>query len=53
VQSDRLVALRDAKTGLYGSPPAYYDQNLALFSLAWSEDRYRLAGDGKLVVPWK
>jgi endoglucanase len=53
VQSDRLLALRDPKTGLYGAAPAYYDQNLVLFSTGWSEERFRFANDGKLRVQWK
>ncbi len=53
VQSDRLRALRDPSSGLYGEPPTYYDQNLALFSTGWSERRYRFEPDGRLVVRWK
>jgi endoglucanase len=53
VQSDRLAALRDPSSGLYGASQAYYDQNLALFSTGWSEQRYRFESDGKLDVKWK
>jgi endoglucanase len=52
-QSDRLVALRDDKTGLYGREPAYYDQNLVLFSVGWTEQRFRFESDGKLRLKWK
>ncbi len=38
--------------GLYGSPPAYYDQNLILFGLGFVEGRYRFAPDGRLVPRW-
>jgi len=38
---------------LYGASQAYYDQNLALFSTGWSEQRYRFESDGKLDVKWK
>jgi endoglucanase len=37
--------------GLYGKPPAYYDQNLALFALGMIEGRYRFAPDGRLLLP--
>jgi endoglucanase len=53
VQSARLVALHDPSSGLYGAAPAYYDQNLALFSTGWSEQRYRFESDGRLNVKWK
>ncbi len=52
-QQDRLTATRDASTGLYGHTAEYYDQNLALFSTAWSEKRFRFDRDGKLKVQWK
>lgn len=52
-QTDRMAALKDPSTGLYGREAAYYDQNLALFATGWSEHRYRFARDGKLIVPWK
>ncbi len=53
VQKERLKALRDPSTSLYGHPVEYYDQNLALFSTAWLEQRYRFERDGKLHVAWK
>jgi endoglucanase len=43
-------ALRD---GLYGAPPAYYDQNLALFALGFAQGRYRFEADGKLTPAWE
>jgi len=52
-QEDRLIATRDTQSGLYGHSAAYYDQNLALFSTAWSEQRYRFDRDGKLHLEWK
>ncbi len=48
-----LRAEIDPATGLLGSPPRYYDQNLALFGLGWQEQRFRFAPDGMLRVPWK
>ena len=53
VQKERLKALLDPSTSLYGHPVEYYDQNLALFSTAWSEQRYRFERDGKLHVRWQ
>jgi len=40
-------------TGLLGNPPAYYEQNLALFGLGWQEHRFWFAPDGTLRVQWK
>ena len=37
--------------GLYGDPPSYYDQNLLLFGLGFTDGRYRFAADGSL-EPW-
>lgn len=53
MQEDRLVAARDAATGLSSNPSKYYDENLALFSTAWSEKRYRFGAAGELHVNWK
>jgi endoglucanase len=53
LQQSRLIAARDPDTGLYGHPGEYYDENLALFSTGWSEQRYRFERDGKLRVKWK
>ena len=48
----RLAALLDPRTGLYGSHPSYYDQNLALFGEGWQQQRYRFSSDGQLLLPW-
>ena len=53
IQADRLVATRDAVSGLYGRGGDYYDQNLALFSTAFVEGRYRFERDGTLHLKWK
>jgi len=53
LQQDRLIASQDPATGLYGHPGEYYDENLALFSTGWTEQRYRFDRDGKLHVKWK
>ncbi|BDG08352.1 cellulose synthase complex periplasmic endoglucanase BcsZ [Anaeromyxobacter paludicola] len=42
-------ALRD---GLYGTPPAYYDQNLALFGQGFAEGRYAFDAEGRLAPAW-
>lgn len=39
--------------GLYGNPPAYYDQNLVLFAQGFLESRYRFAADGSLAPAWE
>jgi endoglucanase len=52
-QMDRLAATRNPALGLYGKSPVYYDQNLALFSTGWVEQRYRFDRDGRLKVKWR
>ncbi len=52
-QQDRMTAAKDPATGLYGRPGEYYDENLALFSTGWSEQRFRFDRDGRLHVKWK
>ena len=52
-QLDGLIATRDAGSGLFGHGQEYYDQNLALFSTGFVEQRYRFGRDGRLVVKWK
>jgi endoglucanase len=53
LQMDRLAATRTPALGLYGQNAEYYDQNLALFSTGWSEQRYRFDRDGNLRVKWR
>jgi endo-1,4-beta-D-glucanase Y len=52
-QQARLEAGRNPSTGLYGRPPAYYDQNLVMFAKGWEERRFRFDRDGELKVTWK
>ena len=52
-QSDRLGAVKDDATGLYGRDATYYDQNLALFATGWSDQHFHFDRDGKLKVKWK
>ena len=51
-QTMRLKLALSAQSGLYGNPPQYYDQNLAMFSLGYTEHRYRILSNGNLEVPW-
>jgi endoglucanase len=53
LQQDRLIASQDSSSGLYGHPGEYYDENLALFSTAFVEQRYRFDGAGRLHLKWK
>ena len=53
MQMDRLTASLDPATGFYGHPAQYYDQNLALFSTGWIEQRFRFERDGRLKLKWK
>jgi endoglucanase len=52
-QQDRVAALKEPKTGLYGAGSTYYDQNLVLFSTGFVEHRYQFDRDGGLKVAWK
>lgn len=52
-QADRLTAELDSATRLYGHPPAYFDQNLAMFAQGWQEHLFRFESDGELRVAWK
>jgi len=47
----RLRAVR--VDGLYGEPPAYYDQNLALFAEGFVGGRFGFRSDGSLKVEWE
>lgn len=52
-QENRLQAELDPGTRLYGHPPAYYDQNLAMFAEGWQTHLFRFDRDGELRVKWK
>ena len=47
-QLSRVESALDAKTGLYGRPARYDDQNLALFALGWRERRFWFDSSGGL-----
>ena len=53
LQKDRLTVTQDQASGLYGHGKVYYDQNLALFGMGWSEQRIHFERDGRLRVKWK
>jgi endo-1,4-beta-D-glucanase Y len=40
------------KTGLYGNPAKYYDQNLALFGLGFEQQQFSFDSDGELKLKW-
>lgn len=40
------------KTGLYGNPAKYYDQNLALFGLGFEQQQFSFASNGELKLKW-
>jgi endo-1,4-beta-D-glucanase Y len=52
-QNARLSTELDSKSGLYGKPPRYYDQNLALFALGWKEHRFWFDSQANLRLAWK
>lgn len=52
-QDSRLRSQFDSKTGLYGIPAKYYDQNLALFAVGFMERRFWFNSQGALQLSWK
>jgi endo-1,4-beta-D-glucanase Y len=52
-QQKRLNAAWSARSSLYGEPPRYYDQNLAMFALGFTEHRYHIQNNGDLEVSWQ
>jgi endoglucanase len=52
-QQKRLNAAWSSRSGLYGEPARYYDQNLAMFALGYTEHRYRMQNNGDLEVSWQ
>ncbi|MGH9588269.1 MAG: cellulose synthase complex periplasmic endoglucanase BcsZ [Acidobacteriaceae bacterium] len=41
------------QTGLIGTPPLYYDQNLALFGLGFEQGEFSFDSEGALQLRWK
>jgi endoglucanase len=52
-QMSRVQSGFKAQTGLLGAPPRYYDQNLALFGLGFSERQFWFDSDGALKLHWE
>lgn len=52
-QNARLRSSFHSDTGLYGEPAKYYDQNLALFALGFTERRFWFNSQGALQLSWK
>lgn len=52
-QQAHLDAAVNSNTKLYGEPPAYYDQNLAMFGEGWMQHRFGFTRNGDLWVKWK
>jgi endo-1,4-beta-D-glucanase Y len=52
-QQKRLDAALSPRTGLYGNPPRYYDQNLAMFSVGYTTHKYRIQSNGDVEVLWR
>jgi endoglucanase len=53
LQLSRLEIARKNRSGLYGNPPRYYDQNLALFGTGWMDNLFRFTPEGALEVRWR
>ena len=51
-QMSRLKSAANAETGLYGTPPKYDDQNLALFALGAKERQFWFDANGALKTRW-
>lgn len=51
-QMNRVRSQFDSKTGLYGNPARYYDQNLLLFALGSVEHRFWFGSKGELQTSW-
>jgi endoglucanase len=52
-QQVRLQGEFNSSTGLYGKDPFYFDQNLALFGVGYTDQVFRFDQDGNLRVRWK
>jgi endo-1,4-beta-D-glucanase Y len=52
-QMSRVQSAFNQQVGLFGSPPNYYDQNLALFGLGFSQQQFWFDPGGALKLKWK
>ena len=51
-QMSRVQSEFNSKTGLYGNPAKYYDQNLVLFALGWKSRQFWFDSQGRLNMQW-
>lgn len=51
-QMSRVQSGLNPKTGLYGNPAKYYDQNLALFGLGFEQQQFSFDSTGELKLKW-
>jgi endo-1,4-beta-D-glucanase Y len=51
-QAARVTTQFDPATNLYGRPPTYYDENLALFALGGSQHMFAFGRYGELQLKW-
>jgi endoglucanase len=51
-QMSRVQAQLNSKSGLYGNPARYYDQNLLLFGLGWKMRQFWFDAQGQLQTSW-
>jgi len=51
-QASRVQSEFNSKTGLYGTPARYYDQNLILFALGWKTRQFCFDSRGALQTAW-
>jgi endoglucanase len=52
-QVARVQAGFNSKSGLYGTPAKYYDQNLILFAFGWKARQFWFDSQGALDLAWK
>ena len=52
-QMSRVQSELKPQTGLFGAPPRYYDQNLALFALGFLDQQFSFDATGQLKLKWK
>ena len=48
----RVQSEYNTQTGLFGSPPRYYDQNLALFGVGFMQRQFWFDSTGTLKLSW-
>jgi endoglucanase len=51
-QMARVQSALRPETGLFGNPARYYDENLVLFGLGFSQKQFWFDPDGKLQLKW-